>query len=207
MKIKLYSTKLVKSKSMSLPASWEEADNDSLFVQAIHVYRDRAHGSPAKVKTRSAVAGSTKKIHRQKGTGFARHGDRKANIFVGGGAAHGPKGVKRKLSLPKKMRVRARRIAYFRKAAVGELLALEGIGSIKKTKEAVKFLDKILSSEGLKKNSKITLVLSEQNEALRSFFRNIAGLGVLSAAQANAYKIFLGGKILVDRKVFEENKK
>src|SRR3989344_5782006 len=65
--------------------------NSSLLTQAVKVYLTNQRQGNVKVKTRSEVIGSTKKIYRQKGTGKARHGAIKAPIFVGGGVAHGPK--------------------------------------------------------------------------------------------------------------------
>jgi len=61
----------------------------------------------ASTKTRAEIRGSRRKILPQKGTGNARHGDRKANIFVGGGVAHGPHPRDYYYALPKKVRKKA----------------------------------------------------------------------------------------------------
>ena len=75
--------------------------NKIVVAQAVRVHLTNQRQATAKSKTRGEVSGSGKKIWRQKGTGRARHGDRYAPIFVGGGVAHGPRGnqnVKRNLS-------------------------------------------------------------------------------------------------------------
>src|SRR3989344_1755133 len=65
--------------------------NDGLMAQAVRVYLANQRMGTASTKTRSEVKGSTRKIWRQKGTGRARHGSKKAPIFVGGGVAFGPR--------------------------------------------------------------------------------------------------------------------
>lgn len=66
--------------------------NDALVAQATRVFLSNQRRAKAKTKQRGEISGSTRKIWRQKGTGRARHGDRYAPIFVGGGVAHGPTG-------------------------------------------------------------------------------------------------------------------
>jgi len=65
--------------------------NDNLMAQAVRVYLANQRMGTASTKNRGEITGSTKKIWRQKGTGRARHGSRKAPIFVGGGVAFGPR--------------------------------------------------------------------------------------------------------------------
>ncbi len=79
--------------------------NPRFLAQAVRVHLNNLRRSPAKVKTRAEVEGSTRKIYRQKGTGKARHGSIRAPIFVGGGIAHGPDGTQNySAKLPIKMR-------------------------------------------------------------------------------------------------------
>ncbi len=66
--------------------------NNQLMAQAVRVFLANQRKARAKTKTRGKVEGSGKKIWAQKGTGRARHGDRYAPIFVGGGISHGPTG-------------------------------------------------------------------------------------------------------------------
>ena len=75
----------------------------SLFELIIAQRANRRSGT-ASTKTRAEVRGSGRKIYRQKGTGNARHGDRRAPIFVGGGVAFGPKPRSYEKKMPKKMK-------------------------------------------------------------------------------------------------------
>ena len=72
-----------------------------------------------KTKERNEVSGTTKKFGRQKGSGGARHGNRKANLFRGGGNAHGPRPRSHAISLPKKVRRLALKHALSSKVADG----------------------------------------------------------------------------------------
>ncbi|PHQ85590.1 MAG: 50S ribosomal protein L4, partial [Candidatus Pelagibacter sp.] len=66
--------------------------NKQLVSNVLYKTNSNYKGRKAKTKQRNEIKGSTAKIYAQKGTGNARHGSRKAPIFVGGGVAHGPKG-------------------------------------------------------------------------------------------------------------------
>ena len=93
--------------------------------QAVHdlivAYQANRRSGTANTKTRSEVRGSGKKIYKQKGTGNARHGDKQANIFVGGGIAHGP----RPRSYAKDVNKKTRRLALRR--VLGDLTREERI--------------------------------------------------------------------------------
>src|SRR4030067_2701068 len=66
--------------------------NPALVTQALRIYQSNQRQVTRKVKTRGEIDRTTQKVWRQKGTGRARHGSRRAPIFVGGGVAHGPTG-------------------------------------------------------------------------------------------------------------------
>jgi len=101
MKIQNYN-KGAKAGGVILPKEFGIKVNPLLLAQAIYVYEDRAHVGLRKTKTRSEVERTTKKVYRQKGTGGARHGSRRAPIFVGGGVALGPRPLKREVLLNQK---------------------------------------------------------------------------------------------------------
>lgn len=201
-KVTLYSAKGIKKGSTNLPRELIEKENLTLLAQAVRVYEDRLHPATAKVKTRGEVRASSAKIWRQKGTGRARHGDVAAPIFVGGGVAHGPRGRKRKLTLPKGMRQKALKIALSLKAKEGKFVAVDNLSTLKKTKDAQKFLDIIVQKELAGKTaSKITLVLSKENENAKIFFRNIKDCEVLPYETLNARSVFFGGLLVIDKNV------
>ncbi|MFQ5444682.1 MAG: 50S ribosomal protein L4, partial [Nitrospinales bacterium] len=106
-KINIYSPVSKTVSTLNLPKDFDEPLNEKLLAQAIHVYRFLSHQGKSKTLTRGEVARTTQKWYRQKGTGRARHGARSAPIFVGGSKAHGPKDLKKNITLPKKMRIKA----------------------------------------------------------------------------------------------------
>lgn len=204
-KLNTYTSKGTKGTSVNFPKNWEEKENMVLLAQAIRVYEARCHPGLSKTKTRGEVKASTRKIYRQKGTGGARHGARSAPIFVGGGKAHGPKGVVRELNLPKKMRQKALKVALSIKASEARLIVVNSISTIKKTKEAAKLLKKIISSEKeVGKNARFLFVLSEKNKSVRLALRNIENVETISFKDLNVHRVYLGGVVILDNEVFTE---
>jgi len=206
MKINTYTSKGTKATVHDLPKDWEEKANDVLLAQAIRVYESAIHPGLSKVKTRGEVSYSTRKIYRQKGTGYARHGDRGAPIFVKGGVAHGPTGVKRKLTLPKKMREKALKITLTLKAKQNELFFVDKLDTIKKTKDAAELVSKIIEKENsINKNSKFTFILAKENKATAQAIRNLDHVEVALFRNLNAHIVFFGGVLLVDKTVLKKS--
>ncbi|MBP8591134.1 50S ribosomal protein L4 [Candidatus Shapirobacteria bacterium] len=160
--------------------------NKVLLAQAVRVYLANQRCAFPKAKTRAEVDGSGRKIYSQKGTGRARHGDRQAPIFVGGGKAHGPRGAKIRLSLPKKMRKKALAAALSEKAGKGEIKLVADIQKMPpKTKMAEELLKKINLAA-----KKIGLVMTgEEKEKVGRAFRNLATVAVFSPNTLNPYLI------------------
>jgi large subunit ribosomal protein L4 len=201
-KLNTYLSSGSKKEATNMPKNWQEDVNLEMLAQAIRVYEHSAHTGLSKVKTRSEVAHSRRKIYRQKGTGMARHGDRGAPIFVKGGIAHGPKGVKRSLSLPKKMRSKALKIALSAKAKNGELIFVDNIEKLKKTSDVSDLLEKISDKEkSISENSRFSFVLSKDNREVKRVIRNLKDVRVYYFKNLNAYKVFFGGVLLFDKKV------
>lgn len=198
-KIDVLSAKGVKKEAVNLPKGFIEEENQALLSQAIRVYEGRLHRGLSRVKTRGEVVASKRKIYKQKGTGRARHGALSAPIFVGGGKAHGPKGMKRKLELPKKMRKKAVGVALGEKVKGGKLIIIEGISSLKKTNEAQKIVDKILANK--KKGGKISFVLSEKSLSAVRAIRNIPNAQAIYFHNLNAHQVFYGGIIALDKEI------
>ena len=103
--------------------------NAPLLKQAIVAYHDHQRQGTAFTRGRSDVKGSTRKMFRQKGTGFARRGSRRTNILRGGGVAFAkrPRPRTAQKKLPKKMRRAALASAILAKILGGDLLVLEGL--------------------------------------------------------------------------------
>jgi large subunit ribosomal protein L4 len=198
-KANLYSSKGVKEQGINLPKKFSEKVNLTLLAQAIRVYEWRKHPGLSKTKSRGEVAISKIKIWRQKGTGRARHGARSAPIFVGGGVTHGPEGVKRSLSLPKKMVSKALNVALSQKAKEGKIVVVKNIASLKKTREASTLLAKIADKEKYKDGERFTFALSEDNKKAILTLRNIKNVSVVRFSDLNAYSVYFGGVIVIDR--------
>lgn len=152
-------------------------------------------------KTRGEVAYSGRKILPQKGTGNARHGDRGANIFVGGGVAHGPKPRDYYYNLPKKVRKLGLKMALSDKAQSGNLEIVENIqiGDKPKTKKAVEFL----KSLGFDKD-KVLIVIPEKDEIIIKSFRNLPYAKVLPVEGLNVYDILWADKLIILKPAIEK---
>lgn len=204
-KADVFSAKGVKKASLKLPSDFNEEINMPLLAQAVRVYEARRHPGVSKVKTRGEVTASTRKIWRQKGIGRARHGAVSAPIFVGGGVAHGPKGVKRQLFLPKKMKKKALKIALSLAAKKQRIAIVEGVSSLKKTKEAKNLVDKIFGAQK-KTPPRATFVLAQKNWGAERAIRNLPNAEVVSFEKLNAYNVFFGGFLILDKEILSAPK-
>lgn len=203
-KVKLYSIKLKTPSDISLPSDFSGDINHPLLAQALHIYRDRLHPGNSKVQTRGEVSLTKAKWYRQKGTGRARHGAKSAPIFVGGGKAHGPKGVKRILSMPEKMRRGALLSALSLKSKEGKLAAVKDLSEIKKTKDAQDLVNMIREGESAKK---ITIVVAPKNAEFFKFAKNVKDANIERYSDLNAYKVYLSGNLLIDADAFGKKDK
>lgn len=201
MKIQKYSIKGVKSGETTLPKEFNQKVNLKVLAQAVFVYEERSHVGLRKTKTRSEINRTTKKVYKQKGTGGARHGSRRANVFVGGGVALGPRPVRRILNLSDKLKIRAKFIAYALKVKEGKMISVAGLSKIAKTKMASEFIKAIEKTVGAKR---FTFVLSEKSKEIVKFLRNLALVKIVSYKDANAFDIYGGGIIVMDEEIFEK---
>ena len=154
-----------------------------ILHRVVRWQRARAQAGTHKVKTRSETSYSTKKIYRQKGTGGARHGDRNAPIFRGGGIYKGPTPRSHAHDLPKKFRKLGLCHALSAKAKAGELVVIEEATAEGKTSA----LAKQIKNLGWKR----ALIIdgAEVNEGFARAAANITGLDVLPSMGANVMDI------------------
>lgn len=137
-----------------------------------------------KVKTRAEIARTGAKLYKQKGTGRARHGSRRVNLFRGGGVTFGPVVRDHATDLPKKVRALGLRCALSSKAAEGKLVVLDEAKLAEpKTKALAGALDKL----GWGSTLVITGVEVERNFGLAA--RNLQTIDVLPAQGLNVYDI------------------
>ncbi|MFO7477869.1 MAG: 50S ribosomal protein L4 [Methyloceanibacter sp.] len=152
----------------------------------------------AHVKDRSEVTATTAKLYRQKGTGRARHGSRKAPLFRGGGKAFGPKPRSHAIDLPKKVRTLALKHALSSKAKSDTLVVLESC-EIKdaKTKE--------LKSRFAKLGFGSVLIVdgTDVHEAFAKAARNLPHVDVLPVQGINVYDILRHEKLVLTKAAVE----
>ena len=176
--------------------------NEKLVAQAVRVYLFNQRQGTASTKTRGEVKGSRRKIWRQKGTGRARHGDRYAPIFVGGGVAHGPRPRDFSLKLPKKMKRRALFSALSAKLKEKGIMVVKGLEKIRpKTKEMVKVMKNLaLKMEDSKLRDKVLLVFTKKGENIILAGRNLENLTLCQVNLLNAYKVLACEKIIFTKR-------
>jgi large subunit ribosomal protein L4 len=146
-----------------------------------------------KSKQRGEIAGSTRKIKRQKGTGTARAGSIKNPLFRGGGRIFGPEPRFYGFKLNKKVKQLARKSALSYKASANNIIILEDFSfEAPKTKEMLKVGSNLNIG---KKNS--LFVLSEQNKNIYLSARNVQGVEVVTAGELNTYNIMKASTLVI----------
>jgi large subunit ribosomal protein L4 len=137
----------------------------------------------ATVKNRSDVAGSTKKLFRQKGSGRARRGNIKSPLLRGGGVVFGPHNRSYAYKAPKKVRRLALKMALSSKLQENMIIVIDGFDLDQiKTKSVVSVLDTLKAEKPL-------IITGGQNENLELSSRNIPGVKVLQVEGLNVYDI------------------
>lgn len=164
--------------------------------QAVHdlvvAYRANRRTGSACTKTRGEVSGNNRKIYKQKGTGGARHGDKRAPIFVGGGVVFGPRPRDYSKKVPKTVRKLALR------RTLGDLVTAEKIKTVAsfsiadgKTKSFVAHLDT------LAKPGKILVVSNSFDDSTYLAGRNVAWAQLVTATDLNVEQLLLANTIIL----------
>ena len=164
-----------------------------ILHRVVRWQRNNAQAGTHKVKTRSEVSYSTKKIYRQKGTGGARHGARSAPIFRGGGVYKGPVVRSHGHELTKKFRKLGLKHALSAKLAAGQLVVIDEALSAGKTAA----LAKQVKDLGWKR----ALIIdgASVNEDFLKASRNIEGLDILPTMGANVYDILKRDTLVITK--------
>ncbi|HXQ12987.1 MAG TPA: 50S ribosomal protein L4 [Caulobacteraceae bacterium] len=200
MKIDVIKLDGAKSGSVDLPDDIfgiEEIRGDILQRCVVWQLAKRRAGTH-KIQTRNEVSRTGKKMYRQKGTGGARHGSRRAAQFVGGAKAHGPVNRSHEFDLPKKVRALALRHALSSKAKSGDLVVLE-TAVVDSPKTAA------LRADFAKIGVKNALVITgpEVDGAFKLAARNIPSVDVLPNAGLNVYDILRRDTLVLTRAAIE----
>ena len=168
-----------------------EANDHAIYLDVKQFLADQRQGTH-KAKQRNEVAGSTRKLKRQKGTGGARCGSIKSPLFPGGGRIFGPVPRDYSFKLNKKLKRLARRSALTYKAQAGAINVVENIQlEAPKTKQVIA-LTKALNVE----NKKVLLILPEGNANLQLSCRNIPSVKPVLAQNVNTYEV-MNANVLV----------
>ncbi|MCZ6474532.1 MAG: 50S ribosomal protein L4 [SAR324 cluster bacterium] len=193
---KLTVIKLDQSKAEPLEVSdmlAEAAFNPFLIKDAVVYQQAKSRAGNHATKSRGFIIGSRRKLYRQKGTGSARPGDRKAPHRRGGGVAHGPHRRDHSISLNKKVRKAALRSALAEKIRRQQLTLLDGIAlESHKTKALRELLEKLGAPKAL-------IVTEEIDRNLELASRNLPTVEVIHPSQCNVYNLLRYEKVLMTR--------
>ena len=166
--------------------------NDNAIYLDVKQYLANKRQGTHKTKERWEVAYSPKKLIKQKGSGGARHGSRKANIYVGGGRVFGPKPRDYGFKLNKKLKQLARYSALTYKVRDNALMFVEPfVMEAPKTKEFIKILDNIKAND-----RKVLFVLAESSNNIYLSSRNLENVKVKPANELNTYDIMNATKVV-----------
>lgn len=193
MQVQVYNMSGEEVSSVELPADIFEAKiNGDLMHQALVRQMANKRQGTHKAKGRSEITKSTRKIYRQKGTGNARHGSRRAPIFVGGGVAHGPQPRDYTKKMPRKMRRAALRSALTAKASNGDIVVLDEISmDAPKTKEIVATVNRLTDGRST------LLLLGGHDTNVELSARNAADIKTLLANYLNIRDLLGYDKIVM----------
>jgi large subunit ribosomal protein L4 len=163
---------------------FDAAVNESLLYDVLKAQLAGQRSGTSSAQTRAEVSATKRKMYKQKGTGSARHGSKRAPVFVGGGAAHGPKPRDFGYRPPRKMRLGALKSALSLKLREGQLLVVKDFELDQiKTKRLTEVLDK------LEINGSALIVDGKENEKLRLSARNLQNHSVLPPEGVNLYDL------------------
>ncbi len=166
--------------------------NDHAIYLDVKQYLANKRQGTHKAKERSEIAGSTRKIKRQKGTGTARAGSIKSPVFRGGGRTFGPQPRDYSFKLNRKVKQLARKSALSYKANDNNIKVIEDFNfEVPKTKEFVDLRNNLEVAD-----KKVLLVLSEQNKNIYLASRNLQDAKVVTVSELTTYDIMNASVVL-----------
>ena len=169
-----------------------EANDHAIYLDVKQFLADQRQGTH-KSKQRNEVAGSTRKLKRQKGTGGARCGSIKSPLFPGGGRVFGPVPRDYSFKLNKKLKQLARRSALTYKAQAGAIQVLENPAMEAPKTKSVVAMTKALNVE----NKKVLVVLPETNVNFQLSCRNIPSVKPILAQNLNTYEVMNASTVVL----------
>jgi len=166
--------------------------NEDLLYEAVRHYQAGMRAGTHKTKVRGEVAGSGKKLWKQKGTGRARIGSVRSPVWRHGGTVHGPQPRDYSYKLPRKMLLGALRSALSAKLRDGELKVVQefNLGGVK-TKEAKAALTRLEATR------KVLVVENSENRNLELGVRNIRGVTLMPTRDVHAFHLLGHDRVLL----------
>ena len=169
-----------------------EANDHAIYLDVKQYLANQRQGTH-KSKQKNEVAGSTKKLKRQKGTGGARAGSIKSPLFPGGGRVFGPVPRDYSFKLNKKLKQLARRSALTYKAQDNAISVVEDfVMEAPKTKKAIELTKNLNVAE-----KKVLLVVTESNLNVSLSCRNLPNVKVINAASLNTYDVMNASAVVM----------
>ena len=166
--------------------------NQNLLYEAVRHYQAGQRAGTVKTKVRGEVAGSGKKLWKQKGTGRARMGSVRSPIWRHGGTVHGPQPRDYSYKLPRKMLLGALRSALTAKLRDGELKVVQAFNlGEPKTKEAKAALGRLEATR------KVLVVENGENRNLTLGIRNLPGVTLMPTRAVNAFHLLGHDRVLL----------
>ena len=177
--------------------------NDHAIYLDVKQYLANQRQGTHQSRERADIAGSTRKIKKQKGTGTARAGSIKNPLFRGGGRVFGPRPKSYSFKLNKKLKVLARKSVLTYKAKEDSILVLDDLSfKTPKTKDFVSVL-KNLKIDG----DKSLFVTSEKDQNTFLSSRNVKNAKVITADKLNTYDILYSHKLIISENAFDQIEK
>lgn len=169
-----------------------EPNNHAVYLDVKQYLANQRQGTH-KAKERAEVAGSTRKVKKQKGTGTARAGSVKSPLFKGGGTVFGPRPKSYSFKLNKNLKRLARKSAFSIKAKESNLIVLEDFNF--ETPNTKNFIN-ILKALGLE-NKKSLFVLGESNKNVYLSSRNLKASSVVTSSELSTYAILHANNLVL----------
>lgn len=195
MKAKIYDSKgtaTAKSATLSDEVFGIEPNNHAIYLDVKQHLANKRQGTH-KAKERAEIAGSTKKIKKQKGTGGARAGSVKSGTRIGGGRIFGPRPRNYHFKLNIKLKRLARKSAFAFKAKENDILVMQDINfADAKTKDFKTLITSLKLDD-----QKVLFILSEKTDNVYLASRNLKKVKVVTADSFNTYDLLNAKKIIL----------
>lgn len=176
-----------------------EPNEHAMYLDVKHHLANKRQGTHMTLE-KSLISGSTKKLHRQKGTGGSRKGSIKNPLFRGGARIFGPKPRTYSSKINKKVSLLARRSALASKAKEGSVMVMSDMGMDAAKTKAYRSMLQAMELDG----KKTLLVLAKQDDNVLLSARNLPGASVCTARELNTYDILNCKGLLIAQDALEQ---